>query len=369
MPIFTLLRARRSRSLDELPDTLGASSPRVSVVIPARNEARNIVRCVESVLATRYPALEVIAVDDYSTDSTGDLLNRIAASDPRLRVIRPEPLPAGWFGKQWACTSGARVASGEILAFLDADTWQRDDLIPRAVNAMHDRRADFLTVAGAQEMESFWERMIQPQMFALFLARYGGTEIVNAARRADSKIANGQCIFMTRAAYDDLGGHGAVRDKVAEDLALAQLAFRAGKRTTLILGLDQLHTRMYTSFAELAAGWGKNVYAGGRDAMPFGALGQLLYPVALISPWVTALAPPLVLALAAFGIAKGALPWAAISTIATVIWWLGVYRWLKLPLFHALLYPFGAGAILYICLGSIVRGRNVQWKSREYVVT
>ena len=138
---------------------------------------------------------------------------------------------------------------------------------------MHSRKADLLTVAGAQELGSFWERMIQPQVFAIMLARYGGTEVVNESRRATEKIANGQCIFVTRAAYTETGGHGAVRDKVAEDLAMAQLWFTLGRRSFLVLGLTQLSTRMYTSLRELVEGWGKNIYAGGRDTVPFGAFG------------------------------------------------------------------------------------------------
>ena len=368
-PIVTVLRGRQSRSLDEEPGELSGELPLVSLVIPARDEGRNIRRCVESALASTAPALEVVVVDDHSTDDTGVIVAELAARDTRLRAVTPPPLPVGWFGKQWACNAGAHVARGAILGFLDADTWQAPDLVPRVVSAMRARGADLLTVAGAQEMGSFWERLVQPQVFAILGARYGGTEVVNASRHAANKIANGQCMFFRRDAYDAMGGHGAVREKVAEDLALAQQWFSAGRRVTMVLGLSQLRTRMYTSLRELVEGWGKNIYAGGRDAMPLGAWGRAVYPVLLVLPALSGLVPPIILALALTGGAgQGVLLWAAIVTGVNLLWWLLVYTALRLSPLYALLHPLGAAALLYIALRAIVRGRRVRWKERDYQV-
>ena len=368
LPLATLLRARNSRTLDAEPISVPPDAPTVSVVIPARNEEHNIERCVRSALASSYPKLDVVVVEDHSTDGTAAILTRIRAEDTRLRVVTPGPLPAGWFGKQWACTAGANASSGEIIAFFDADTQQTPDLIARSVNAMTSRDAELLTVAGDQELGSFWERMIQPQVFAVMLMRYGGTETVNASRHASNKIANGQCIFVRRSAYLETGGHAAVRGKVAEDLAMAQHYFRTGRRAFLVLGLSQLSTRMYTSLAELIGGWGKNIYAGGRDAAPLGAFGQFLAPLLLCSPWIGALVPITVLAFSLAGVlGHAALVWSAIATGATLLWWLGIYTLLRLSPLYALLYPVGAAMMLYISLGAIARGSRVRWKDREYV--
>ena len=366
-PIVTIVRARFNRSLDEEPGDPPHDPPLVSLVVPARNEAHNITRCVGSALASTYPRLEVIVVDDHSTDGTGALVAEMAAHDARLRVITPEPLPAGWFGKQWACAAGAAAARGELLGFLDADTWQAPDLVTRVVHAMSARGSDLLSVAGTQELGSFWERMVQPQIFAIMLQRFGGTELVNRSRHASEKIANGQCLWVTRAAYDAMGGHAAVRHEVAEDLALAQHFFRAGRTVSLVLGLHQLSTRMYTSLGELVEGWGKNIYAGGRKAMPLGAVGRAIYPLLLVTPALFGLLPPIVLLLALLGVlGPGALLWAAIATGANLIWWLLVYAWLRLSPVYALLHPVGSGAVLYIALFAIARGRRVRWKEREY---
>jgi hypothetical protein len=367
-PLAAILRASQSRSLDEESAEAPSEPPLVSIVIPARNEARNIAPCVESALASSYPRLEVIVVDDHSTDDTGAIAASLTARDARLRVIVPPPLPPDWFGKQWACATGAATARGSILGFLDADTRQAPDLVTRVVNAMSSRRADLLSVAGTQEMGSFWERLVQPQVFGILLQRYGSTEHVNRSRFASAKIANGQCLWVRRDAYDVGGGHGAVRHKVAEDLAMAQHWFRAGRTVSLVLGLDQLTTRMYTSLRELVEGWGKNVFAGGRDAMPFGALGRVIFPLLLVSPSLFQLVPPIVLVLGLMGVVgSAALTWAAIATGANLVWWTLVYLWLRVSPVYALLHPLGAAMLLYITMRATVRGSRVRWKERDYL--
>ncbi len=366
IPLGVAWRFRDSRSLEDEAADAPADAPLVSIIIPARNEARNIARCVRSVLSSTYPALEVIVVDDHSTDGTGDLAREAVHDDARLRVIQPPPLPDGWFGKQWACASGAAAARGEILCFADADTQHSSDLVTRSVNAMRRGRADLFSIAGRQELGGFWERLIQPQVFTMLLARYGGTETVTRSPRVHDKIANGQCIFVRRSAYDAIGGHGAVRDKVAEDLMLAQRMFAAGHHVALAVGIDQLSTRMYTSLRELVAGWSKNIYAGGIDAMPFGRVGRALFPVALLLPFLVLLAPPLTLLFAPV-LSTAAITWAGAATLASLAFWAAVYTRIGEPVVYALLYPLGAALMLGIALRAIVRGRRVAWKGRQYI--
>src|SRR5205807_584050 len=123
----------------------------------------------------------------------------IAQRDARVRVIDAPPLEPGWFGKQWACAAGAREARGSLLLFTDADTRHASDLLPRAVSALLERHADLLSIAGHQEMHSFWERVLQPQVFGILSARYGGMETVSNATRPENVIANGQFILVRRA--------------------------------------------------------------------------------------------------------------------------------------------------------------------------
>jgi chlorobactene glucosyltransferase len=367
-PIVALLRARNSRWLDDVSPEIRAGTPLVSVIIPARNERRNIERCVRSILTSTYAPLEVIVVNDHSTDGTGELARAIAAIEERLRVIDAPDLPEGWFGKQWACATGARAARGELLLFTDADTRHGDDLIVRSVNAMRDDRAEMLTIAGHQEMHSFWERVIQPQLFAMLSVRFGGTDHVSHAKRVEDVIANGQFILVRRDAYDDVGGHESVRDQVAEDLMMAQAFFRAGKRRLMMIGVHQFSTHMYASLSELINGWRKNIYAGGRHSVLGGALGRAAYPFILLAVPLVGLLPVVSWPLALAGLLSSAwMIWSTLSFGITLLFWAAIYRFTGEPIAYALLYPLGLAMLFYIAVGAVLRGRRVEWKDRTYV--
>jgi hypothetical protein len=367
-PLLVWWRSRDRTTLDDYAADAPPGAPRVSVIVPARDEARNIARCVRSVLATTYPDLELLVVDDHSADGTAELAREAAGADPRFRVLQNPPLPSGWMGKQWACHTGAAAATGAVLCFADADTAHTPDLLPRTVDAMRVRGAALLSVAGRQELGSFWERVVQPQVFAVIAGRYGGGDRVSRARRAVDKIANGQCLLMTRAAYDAVGGHRAVRDVVVEDLKLAQRTAAHGLPVHLVVGERQLATRMYTSLAELVRGWRKNVFAGGREAMPLGIVGQLLFPFLLLLPAAGQLWPVGLLAASVFTpLPDRTVLGAVIATGATLVFWAAVYRRAGLSPLWALLFPLGAATYLAIAAQAIVRGRRVEWRGREYL--
>ena len=368
-PIVTFFRLRNSRSLDGESDIPLDNPPLVSVIVPARNEAHNIARCVKSILATTYPNLELIVIDDSSTDGTAQIARDAAEGDPRARFIASPPLPDGWFGKQWACVTGAKVAHGSVLQFTDADTVHAPDLVTRSMSAMRRTRAQLFSVAGRQELGGFWEKVIQPQIFSILATRYGGTESITKATNVRDKIANGQCFFVTHDSYNAIGGHASVRASVAEDMMLAQKFFGARKRVVVMLGVDQLSTRMYGSLGEIIRGWQKNVFAGGLDSVPFGKVGQTIFPLFLLMPPMMELLPILALVLVAAGLTAGGtlLVWAAISASVTLLWWILVYITVRENPLYALAYPLGALVLLYIFLTAVIRGRRVTWKGRTYI--
>ncbi len=368
VPFILVWRMRGSPRLDDETALHESESPLVSVVIPARNEARNIALCMQSVLRSHYPSVEVVVVDDRSTDGTGIIAREVSRNDKRARVIEAPPLPEGWLGKQWACSQGAAAAHGELLCFTDADTIHGSELLTRSVAMLRNRGLDFVTVAGRQRLVGFWERVVQPHIFTMLALRYGGPGEVNRSTRLEDKIANGQFMLFTRAAYDEVGGHEAVRGRVAEDLALAQLLFERGKRTLVALGLDLLSTRMYGSLREIVRGWMKNIYAGGLEAAPFGAAGRTILPLALLAMPVALLAPVVVLVLAAFGmVSSGALIWAITSTLITLAWWAFSYIMAaRIGPLYAFTFPLGAVVVIYIVLRAVSRGMRVEWKGREY---
>jgi chlorobactene glucosyltransferase len=368
VPCMILWRLRRTTSLAAYPPTLSTSAPLVSVIVPARDEARNIEACVRSILASTWPAIEVIVVDDHSSDGTGAIARRIAAEDPRVSVIGNPDLPAGWIGKQWSCHNGQLAARGPFLLFTDADTRHGPELLARSMNAAALRGADLFTVGGSQTMETFWERLLQPHVFGMLVARFGDTERVNRSTDPYDKIANGQLMLMKRDVYDRAGGHAAVRTHVAEDLRLAQEWTRLGYSVQIVEGFDYLTTRMYEGFGEIWRGWGKNIWAAGRDTISAGPALQALLRVAapLVPLWE--IAPPAAMLLALAGIMPAAAGvWGAIAFAINTLFWVVMHAAFRAPLWYAALNPLAACVLLAMFVRAAWRGDKVEWKGRSYV--
>ena len=359
--------ARLADRRPNLSDIAPAEGPLVSVVIPARNESETIEAVVRSILTSSYGVLELLVVDDRSTDDTATIVERLAAGNPRVRLVRGEPLPEGWYGKPWACAQGARAGAGGLLLFTDADTLHEPELLGRAVAAMGRERADLVTVAPHQRCVTFWERLVMPQIWLLLGLRYHPRE-VNRARRERDVIANGQFILTTREAYDAVGTHAAVRHEVAEDLALAQSYLRHGRRIHFAFAERLMETRMYQSLPQLVEGWSKNVYLGGRRSFPEEPVLRALVPAMLLAAVGFWLLPPLVLLAGALGADAGALAQPAlVATGLSVLFWGMISYGMKIPVAYGLLYPLGALMAIYIVLRSTWRGeRRVEWRGRVY---
>jgi chlorobactene glucosyltransferase len=345
---------RGARLSDYEPLTSG---PLVSVIIPACNEARNIERCVRSVLATQYSPIEVIVVDDRSTDGTAEIVE--PATGKRLRLVRGVEPPAGWFGKQWAIVQGYKVARGELLLFADADTKHEPELLPRAVRGLQVERADLFTVLPRQEMRTFWERLIQPHVFVALESRFAYLPSVNRTRIYWNAIANGQFILTTRAAYDAVGTHAAAKDSVADDVMLAQNYVRAGKDIFIAQATDFMATRMYGSLREILAGWTKNLASGAPLMAPPIPLVRAALPYVMWLPALFWLAPPVL------WLTTGWL-WAAIATVISLVTWIAVYVKDRAPVWYALLYPLGAALVAFIMIRSAIRGQKIEWRGRVY---
>jgi chlorobactene glucosyltransferase len=367
LPLVILWRLRNTASLDAYP-AAAVETPLVSVIVPARNEARSIDACMRSILATTWPAMELIVVNDHSSDGTGDIARRIASNDPRVEVIDNPDLPDGWIGKQWACHNGARIASAPFVLFTDADTRHGPELLARSMNAMRERRADLFTVAGSQVMETFWERLLQPHVFGMLVARFGDTERVSRSRDPYDKIANGQFMLMRRDLYDRTGGHEAVRTHVAEDLRLAQEWTRLGYSVQIVVGFDHMTTRMYEGFAEIWRGWGKNIWAAGRDTISAGprvrALLRIVAP--LVPLWE--IIPPVAIAAAVVGAAPIAVGvWGTIAFAANTLFWMMIHLAFRAQVRYALLNPLAALVLVGLFARASWRGERVEWKGRSYV--
>jgi len=362
--VLVLLVAGYSRRRPQLRDyPPQASGPLVSVIIPARNEALNIATCVRSVLGTTYDPVEIVVVDDRSTDGTGEIVERLAQAPEargRVRLVRGATLPAGWFGKQWALVQGYRVARGELLLFIDADTRHEPELIPRAVRALAAERVDLVTVLSRQEVVTFWERLVQPHVLLALASRVGDVRRINRTRTEWDAIANGQFILTSRPNYERAGTHEAVRDTVIEDLALAQAYVRQGLDIFLVHGPEYMSTRMYRDLAGIIEGWSKNLALG--VPLMFPPL-PLVRRAAVYLMWLPALCwilPPVLWAVYGW-------TWAAVTTLISLAIWIWLYRAEGVPVWYALLYPVGAGMVAYIMIRSALRGsRKIEWRGRVY---
>lgn len=346
--------------------------PTVTIIIPARNEAPNIERCLDGALAQDYPQVDVVVVDDGSTDETPYIIAAMQARHPqRLRAVQGRPLPQGWVGKCNACLHGASFAAGDWLLFLDADTAPRPTVVRALIAFAQQRNLHVLSALPLNEMPTLPEKIVLPVFYQFALTAFPVQVLLSPEPPANQAMANGQCLFVQRKAYESIGGHAVVKDKVLEDIEFAQAMRRAGFRIGLATAFDELHVRMYRSFGEIVQGLGKHASAGIQ------ASGlRAFYAVARMS--LTLLLPLVLLVVCGLGVLfsrNGGWGWPALlfalaANCASVGFWAQRYRkWYRASPAVALLAPLGW--LMYLIIAA--RGalwawfkRGVIWKGRVY---
>jgi len=239
-------------------DAMPEREPFVSIIIPARDEARVIEQTVRAFLAQTYPSLEVIVVNDRSTDGTGEILRGI--HDGRLTVIDGEEPPPGWLGKPWALHQGSVLARGELLLFVDADVMYAPAAIRAAVAHRGLRNPSLLSLLPHFEMRGLGENAAMP-MLAMFCFSFMPTWISNRTRFAALAIGGGTGNLVLHRAYDVAGGHEALKDSVVDDVALARLLRRSGETTEVVRADELIALRMYHGLPEVVEGFTKNAFA------------------------------------------------------------------------------------------------------------
>lgn len=256
--VLILLNLPLYRVPAEGPDR---APPRVSVLIPARDEAHNIGAALESVLADPNPALEVIVLDDDSSDDTAAIVTAMAARDPRVRLLHGAALPQGWCGKNFACAQLAAAAGGEWLLFLDADVRIERDAIGRLAAHAEDCGADLLSGVPRQITRTWGEKLVVPLIHFVLLG-YLPLALMRRSPNPAFAAAIGQCLIVRRATYQRVGGHDAVRGSIHDAMALAR-AFRSAGAVTDLADLQSLAAvRMYDSFDAVWYGFAKNAHEG-----------------------------------------------------------------------------------------------------------
>lgn len=271
------LRAWNSRKWVLGPDApAGNPQTTVSIVIPARNEEGSLDACLASAKNQDHPRLQIVVLDDASTDETPNIVERHALNDESIVPLKGDgsPLPDGWFGKPWALERAQEKATGEWLAFIDADVQLAPEAISRALAYVESNQLAMLTGVGDLTVNSFWERVLQPAVGGLILAGNSLSQ-VNDPKQKDKNLANGQFIFISREAYDAIGRHGAVRSNILDDVGIARALVTANRQYHCLYLHELFSCRMYTSLSEIWEGWTKNLFAGLRYS--WGNLGMALF--------------------------------------------------------------------------------------------
>ena len=252
--IFWLNRLRKKNPPIQKISTPVNSDHLVSVIVPAKNEEKNIANCLYHLFCQNYKNYEIIVVDDRSTDKTPHLLENFQKLSPvPFRIIRIEKLPPGWTGKNHAMFAGSKAANGDWLLFTDADTTHHPESIASALATAQAQNIDFLTLAPETESRSFWEKTVQPLAVGS-LALWFNSEKVNRPK-SSIILANGQFILVRKEVYEKTGGNEAVKNEVVEDVELAKNIRAAGFSVQFLNGTLLYSTRMYSSLREIKTGW------------------------------------------------------------------------------------------------------------------
>ncbi len=352
-----LLLAAEMPRLDPAADA-PAPAPLVSVVIAARNEADELPATLDSLLEQDYPNLEILVVEDGSTDGTRAVID---ARVPRVRSIVPPPLPAGWVGKNWACWIGVQAARGERLLFLDADVRLHPTAVRTAVAWADREGADLATIAPAIEMKGFWERVVLPFYVQVVLTYFRAPHVNRD--RSRTAMANGQFWLVRRETYTALGGHAAVRSFVLEDVAIARRFRAAGRRLRIAWTPELAVTRMYRERQEMFEGLLKNVHGTAYSSLRLvgflaGLVGLFWLPLGLL-PLGGLVGSPLLVGVGAF------LYFALFGKHVVFA------RAVGAPAVYGLLYPLAVGFYVVLVATSLARGRKgrpIVWKGRAYAI-
>lgn len=357
--VIAYINMRSVRRLSEY--TKLSAYPRISVLIPARNEENKIGPCVNSLLAQDYPNFQVIVLNDNSTDRTGEILDGICQKDKRLSVINGKQLPHDWLGKPWACHQLYQAADGEYLMFTDSDTVHSPQTLSNTAAAMIEEKADMISIIPRHILGSLSEKLVMP-MFALGV--FAVSPIVRRLRpRSVTMISSsGKLMMFKRRAYEGCGGFKGIKQNVLDDLELPQKIREAGFRYRLFDGTNNVSCRMYHNYQEVHEGLTKNTFAAFQYSVSLLILTWIWVLFFTWEPIITLLVykipqyPPTL----SHGLA-------VISIIGTLLLWLIYYQRYKFPIYMVILYPLSAIFMSIIAGSSMIltlSGRAT-WKDRK----
>lgn len=333
--------------------------PFVSILVPARNEERNIERCVRSLLQQDYPNYEILVLDDESEDRTWEILSNLARDNKKLHIFKGNPLPEDWIGKCWACHQLSQSARGEYLLFVDADTEHKPTMLRSIIDAAQFYQADLVTGFPHEEVGSFSELLTIPLINWGILSAIP-MPLAFALPHPALSITVGQIMLFKRESYEQIGGHVAVKNHVCEDMALGRLIKAMGFRWRLVDAGQVSRCRMYTNLEEVVNGLSKTIFG----AINFRTSLILLFSLLLFLLFCF---PILVLLLSFIVPLADALVKKVVFVVllSLLSWMLANIRF-SLPWYTAFLYPLISAISIFIFIRSmyLTSTGKACWKGR-----
>ena len=283
---------KKDNSIQNVPP----NGARVSVCVPARNEAANIQACVQSILASEHVAVEVLVYDDQSQDETPAIIASMSARDGRCRSVPTAPMEAGWNGKQWGCEQMGKASSAQWLLFTDADVRFAPQAVALGLQFAQDSDSDLVSTFPRQICASLGEAMVVPLIHFVLLG-YLPMALMRSDTRQSLGAGCGQYLLVKRAAWLRAGGHRAFKNSMHDGIQLPRAVRAVGGRTDLFDATDFLSVRMYNGFAATWKGFTKNAFEGlgsMTTLLVFTTLHVLghVVPVVLLVAWLCGMQLP-----------------------------------------------------------------------------
>jgi cellulose synthase/poly-beta-1,6-N-acetylglucosamine synthase-like glycosyltransferase len=265
--------AARLPWLKKCPPAADSDWPGIALIFAARDEQQKLPGALATLIAIDYPKLQIIAVDDRSTDATPRILDEFAATHDRLKVVHVRELPSGWLGKPHALQKAYEASTGEYLVFTDADVKFQPDALRRVIMLVRERNLDHLTLFGDVERSNFWDTLLLTFFGMGFQLATDSYQVSNPNSRSYAGIGAFQ--ILKRSAYESLGTHRRLAMEVVDDMKLGKLVKRAGFRSGIAVAQDAVSVEWHLGMSNLVRGLEKNFFAAAQYS-PLLVAGQIL---------------------------------------------------------------------------------------------
>jgi cellulose synthase/poly-beta-1,6-N-acetylglucosamine synthase-like glycosyltransferase len=329
------------------PRAEGSQNLSFSILVPCRNEVEKVSELIAAFKRLDHPRYEVIFIDDNSTDGTGDLLRQAIIHNPHMKVISAAPLPDGWKGKPWALSQGLIHAQHDFIVTVDADVRLAPDALSAMDSVLQRTGSDFLSPYPSQRAETMSERLVQPLLQWTWMTTVP-LRLAMRSSRPSLAVANGQFLLVKKSALFSVGGFAAIQSSVLDDIDLARVLIRGGFSGGVCDGSKIASTRMYTSFAEIRAGYGKSMSTG---------FGGVFGSIALVAVMAISGILPFIYSFADSTMAEAALLLVIASRIVSAIS-------SRSLIIDSLLHPISTIVFIYLLVYSNFFHSKITWKGR-----